>query len=465
MSRILVVDDDAEIRETMASLLRRQKIEHDLAGDIASTKKLLAEHSYNVVLLDVRLPDGNGLDLIGGIKEIDNHPEIIILTGKGDPEGAELAIQGGVWDYLVKPAGIKEINLSINRALKYHLEKSKSVRAKALDMNGLISVSAEMKSSYDTLAQAAASGSNVLVTGETGCGKELFARTIHKNSSRADKPFVVVDCAALTETLVESTLFGHKKGAFTGAESDRQGLVQQADKGVLFLDEVGELPLSIQKSLLRVLQERKFRPVGDTKEYTSDFKLISATNRNLEAMVESQEFRSDLLYRLKTIQLALPPLRKRPEDIKPLAMFRVDQLCQRYGLPNKGFGSDFFEMLTSYAWPGNVRELFNVLERAFVASGQGKTLYAMHLPKELRIQVTKAQLKPVPDPTPDEAVFVPADRDGEFPSLKKYKSMAEKDYIIQLINKSAGDVKEMIRLSGLSRSHFYALLKKHGVSI
>ncbi len=482
MPRILIVDDDPEVRETMASLIRRQKLDYDAVSDLATTRRLLGEQAYDVVLLDVRLPDGNGLDLLPEIRELPLPPEVVILTGQGDPDGAELAIQGGVWDYLVKPAPIRQISLTLHRALAYHAEKAGKCDARALDLGGIVGSSKAMRACFDVVAQAASSDANVLITGETGSGKELFARTIHANSRRARGPFVVVDCAALTDTLVESTLFGHKKGAFTGAVGDREGLVSLAHKGVLFLDEVGELPLSIQKSLLRVLQERRFRPVGETRERESDFRLLSATNRDLEAMVADGRFRSDLLYRIKTLHLHLPPLRERGEDVKALALARADVLCARYGIPAKGFDADFFDVLAAYHWPGNVRELHNVLELAITAAGPDKTLYAMHLPMELRIKVAKAQLQaagggalelatptllPEREQGPEERDLpLPAlarGREG-FPQLKDYKDRAERQYLLRLTELSGGEVQSMLALSGLSRSHLYALLKKHGLS-
>ena len=295
---------------------------------------------------------------------------MIILTGKGDPDGAELAIQRGVWDYLLKPSSTKEISLSLKRALKYRQEKRGEADGAQMDMSRVVGVSPTLRTLLEKVAMAGRSEANVLITGETGTGKELFARTVHGNSNRVGGEFVVVDCASLTETLVESTLFGHRRGAFTGAQADHQGLVRMANKGTLFLDEVGEMPLSVQKSFLRVLQERSFRPVGETREVSSDFRLISATNKNLSRLVDQGRFREDLLFRLMTIHLQLPPLRERMEDIHPLADHHVARLCRHYNLPRKRIDQDVFQVLVSHDWPGNVRELFNVLERAFVASGR-----------------------------------------------------------------------------------------------
>ncbi|BBD10014.1 sigma-54-dependent transcriptional regulator [Desulfovibrio ferrophilus] len=502
--RILVIDDDLEVRGTMQSLLSRMLLECETAGTLADGLDALAASEFDLVFLDVRLPDGNGLNALGQIKGMPGSPEVIILTGQGDPDGAELAIQGGVWDYLVKPSPIKQTMLSVQRALKYHMEK-KGATPVALDLDNMVGHGPEMKQVFDFIAQAARSHAGVLITGETGTGKELTAQTIHENSFRSGNRFVVVDCASLTETLLESTLFGHRRGAFTGADKDRTGLVKLADGGTLFLDEVGEMPMSTQKSFLRVLQEKRFRPVGETREEKSDFRIVSATNKNLDQMVESGHFRGDLLFRLKTMSMELPPLRCRLADIKLLAMHHVSRLCEQYDAPVKGFGSDFFEVLSSYDWPGNVRELFNVLERAFVAAGEERTLYAMHLPRDVRIKVAKASLgggmdRPCKDvssqaasgmePRPSQSqsadtVAVPPVQthwqtnpvqapalegvDSLFaqstPSLKEFKSQMEKRYLEQLIAMHDGDVKAILAASGLSRSHFYALLKKNDVQM
>ncbi|SDB36379.1 two-component system, NtrC family, response regulator [Desulfonatronum thiosulfatophilum] len=462
MPRILIVDDDLEIRGTMASLLRRQQIDFDQAENLRATRSALETDNYDLLLLDVNLPDGSGLSLLPELRSMANPPEVIILTGKGDPEGAELAIEGGVWDYLVKPASIKDISLSINRALKYKDQRDRSI-PRALDLSRMIGTSRAMRECFEVIAQAAVSDANVLITGETGVGKELAARTIHVNSRRAKCPFVVVDCASLTDSLMESTLFGHRKGAFTGAFADREGLVRQAHTGVLFLDELGELPLAMQKSLLRVLQERKFRPIGENREQESDFRLIAATNQDLEELVDYGTFRRDLYFRIKTIRLRIPPLRDRREDIKPLATSFIEQLCRESGIKTKVFGSDFFSSLQDYDWPGNVRELGNVVERALVAAGEEKFLYAMHLPKDLRIKVARSRIEQgaaMADDTSSSCLDI-VDFGADFPSLKSFKRMNERRYLEALIRKTGGDVPQILTISGLSRSHFYALLKKY----
>lgn len=479
MPKILIIDDDIEACETMVSLVTRLSYNSDMAHTLQDGLRLAQNTNYDVVFLDVYLPDGNGLDILPSLIAIDDPPEVIILTGKGNPDGAELAIQGGVWDYLLKPTSVRDITLTLNRALKYRKEKQGKVSKEVPSIKGIVGSCPEIKASIDLTAKAAGSDSNVLITGETGTGKELFASIIHKNSARSSGNFVAVDCTSLTESLVESTLFGHKKGSFTGAQFDRQGLIKAADGGTLFLDEVGEMPLSIQKIFLRVLQERQFRPVGAVKEQTSNFRLIAATNQDLDEMVENGRFRNDLLFRINTMRIHLPPLRQRTGDILELATARLDQLCKNFGLQFKKFGDDFIPTLTEYTWPGNVRELFNILERSVIDAGGENTLYGMHLPRNLRIQVAKAQISQLTGSGSDEKTN---DRinslaqnieqkifedifDSPLLPLKEFKNTAEKTYLGELIRQCDGNIPKIMHISGLSRSYFYSLLKKYNLTL
>ncbi len=480
MEQMLIIDDDIETCETMESLISRLGYQCDMAHDLQTGLHLLEQQTYDVLFLDVRLPDGNGLEILPDIMAMLNPPEVIILTGKGDPDGAELAIKGGVWDYLLKPSSVREIRLSLDRALKYHKEKKTRIEQGKLDFNQVIGKSQGVQASLQLTAKAARSDANVLITGETGTGKELFASTIHNNSKRASAQFVVVDCASLTESLVESTLFGYRKGAFTGAQSDRTGLIKLADNGTLFLDEVGEMPLAIQKVFLRVLQEQHFRPVGANQHVSSNFRLVAATNRDLDVMVEEGSFRSDLLYRIKTIRIHLPSLRSRTEDIRELLNARMEHLSTKFGLSSKKIGQDFLDTLARYEWPGNVRELFNVLERAMIDAGEEKSLYAVHLSRELRIKVARSQIRELTGSKELEKTDDPSGNtdnlnieqrifedifDSPLPSLKKFKGAVEKVYLSELIRQCDGNLAHILEISGLSRSHFYALLKKNGLSI
>jgi len=461
MARILIIDDDPQVCETLQSLNLRLGHECLAAHTLKDGLERLGQMEFDLVFLDVRLPDGNGLQALGQIRNQTSPPDVIVLTGQGDPEGAELAIQGGVWDYLVKPSPIKQIKETLNRALAYRREKKASGQAMSLDLKDVVGESSVMRQCYERIAQAGGSDSTVLLTGETGTGKELLARTIHRNSLRSSRAFVVVDCASLTESLLESILFGHTKGAFTGAARDRVGLVKIADQGTLFLDEIGELPLSAQKTFLRVLQERRFRPVGSNQELESDFRLISATNRDLAAMVKSGELRQDLYYRINTIQLHLPALREREDDVLILARYHIDKLCRQRNIPIKEMDPVLESMLRRYDWPGNVRELFNTIEQAFVHSGAEKTVYAQHLPQAVRIRVAKTMLgEGKAEAGPEEAQM---EVEEALPTLKDFKMSKEREYLQRLVGSHGKDIQKMLSVSGLSRSHLYAMLKKHDI--
>ncbi|MBW1961801.1 MAG: sigma-54-dependent Fis family transcriptional regulator, partial [Deltaproteobacteria bacterium] len=303
---------------------------------------------------------------------------------------------------------------------------------------------------------------SVLITGETGTGKELVAHAIHHNSSLAENPFVVVDCAALPGSLVESILFGHERGAFTGADKARVGLIKQADGGTLFLDEVAELPIDVQSRFLRVLQEKRFRPVGSKQEVKSDFRLLAATNRNLKRMVREGTFREDLLFRLQAMVVDLPPLRERTEDIRDLAFYYTARICDRYGIGIKGFSPEFFETLTTYNWPGNVRELINALEQSIAVAHDEPTLFPIHLPDHIRIQMAYALLD---KKVPKKHYAKKISKNKEFiPKLRKLLEITEQQYLEDLMSITKGNVRDACRISGLSRSRFYDRLKKYNIA-
>lgn len=477
--QILIIDDDPQVCETMLSMVHRMQYDGVCAQTLSDGRQQLQRGDFDVVFLDVRLPDGDGIEALPVIKRAPSRPEVIILTGKGDPDGAELAIQGGVWDYLVKPSPVKNTKLSLQRALAYRQEKQSRHDLEVLNTRDIIGDSPGIKACFERVTQASRTDFNVLITGETGTGKELFARTIHKNSPRAARAFVVVDCAALSDNLLESILFGHRKGAFTGADQDRPGLVRQAHQGTLFLDEIGELPLNSQKAFLRVLQEKKFRPVGASKEEPSDFRLIAATHRDLSQMVKAGQFREDLFYRLKTVTLDLPPLRDRREDLQPLTMHYLARLSAKDRSAAKAFDPEFLQILEGYNWPGNVRELFHTLEQAVVASGVNRMLFPMHLSKDIRIQVARMKVEQSPagaieslrqegvgaSPISPETMASQWLMDPNLPSLKTFRHQMEKVYLEAVVHQLRGDIAEIVRRTGLSRSHLYAMLKKHNIPL
>jgi two-component system NtrC family response regulator len=423
----------------------------------------ISSNPIDVVFLDVNLPDGDGLSALPKFKASSSDPEVIIITGYGNPDGAELAIRSGAWEYIEKGTRLSQIKFRLTRALEYRNEKRKFESPLVLNRESIIGNSQALQNCIGFLAQAAACKSNVLVTGETGTGKELFARAIHKNSANRDKSLVVVDCAALPENLVESVLFGHEKGAFTGADRAEEGLIKQADGGTLFLDEVGELPLKVQKAFLRVLQEHSFRPVGSKKEIYSDFRLVSATNRDLNHMVTEGRFREDLLFRLRSLVIALPALRDRPKDIRTLAIHYADILCDRYGLPTKDFSPEFLGALQTYDWPGNVRELINSLESSISMAQRLRTLFPIHLPIHIRAVLARSSVKSHSGTHEIQMLDRKEENDG-LSNLHTLLETTERHYIEDLLSFTAWDLKKACTISGLSRSRLYGRLKKYEIN-
>ncbi len=477
MANILLIDDDQDFRDGVGILIRKLGHECLTAKDLQEAKREIQKAELDIVLLDVYLPNGNGLDEIGTFQRASGAPQVIIVTGQGDPEGAEMAIESGAWDYLEKPLTVPTLSRVLDRALRYRRYQSATTRQKIL-RDGIIGSSRKLSACINAIGRAAGGKNNILLAGETGTGKELFARAVHRNSPRADRSFIVVDCTSLPENLAESLLLGHVKGTFTGAYEARSGLIKQADKGTLFLDEIGELPLSVQKIFLRVLQERRFRPLGSQYEQRSDFRLVAATNRDIAEMIEAGSFRQDLYYRLCTVKIDLPPLRERLEDIRLMVPHFVSQACAESNLEEKAASREFLDALVGYRWPGNVRELINVIYASVDAALEEPRLYPEHLPVEVRSQAVKRALRqekktspPEPGNTTFSRCLSRVRRDGaqRFPTFKEARREAvgqlEADYLRELIEESGGNVKQACALSGLSRARLYELLKKHDLSL
>ncbi|RLC07956.1 MAG: sigma-54-dependent Fis family transcriptional regulator [Deltaproteobacteria bacterium] len=458
MKRILIIindDDDSFFCDALIDMVVDQGHEIACASTMAEGLESARRRNHDIIFLDVQLPDGNGLDILPELKKTGSRPEIIVTTDTGNRNEAKLAIESGAWDYVLKNDAYERMKQSLLRAIEYREEKTAAGPA-SLDRKYIVGESPSLMACLDLVARAASSDVNVLITGRTGTGKELFARTVHRNSFRSDKGLIVVDCAALPETLVESTLFGHEKGAFTSAEKKQEGLVRLAHKGTLFLDEIGELPMPVQKSFLRMLQERRFRSVGGKKEIQSDFRLISATNRDLDQMVRSREFREDLLYRIRAITIHLPTLSQRVDDIRPLSQYYLEKLAKKSGKDIKDISPAFFEMLETYHWPGNVRELTNALESAFAALAEGGTLVPQHLPCEIRVRAAWNELDNIGQT--DCPVSAP------LLTLKKYRQTMTRKYLQELITRTKGDIRTACRISGVSRSRLYELLKEYDMN-
>ncbi len=472
MAAILIIDDEELIRISLADRVRRLNHTAWTAPTLKEGLDLIEQESFDLVFLDVNLPDGSGLDALPIIKQNSSKPEVIIITAMGSSQGAELAIKNGAWDYITKPFIREDIILHIKRTIEFRDAKLLQFQPVPLNTEKIIGKSDSIKKSINQIAQCANNDANVLIFGETGTGKELFAKAIHDNSMVTKGNYIVVDCAAMPESLTESVLFGHVKGAFTGADKFSEGLIKKADGGTLFLDEIGELPLSIQKTFLRVLQERKFRPVGSNKEDSSKFKLISATNRDLDKMVDQGSFRQDLLHRLRTFSIELPPLRERKKDILILAQHYINLICKKHVLKNKALYPETLEMLESYRWPGNVRELINAIEKAILSEPDFPILYPMFLPDHIRINFVdkrmgetktdnKMDIKPL---NQSDCIFSPLYTSGRIPKLKDFRSNAiekiESQYFKSLLKQTNWDLELAAEISSVSKSRVYYLIKK-----
>ncbi|MFZ2634653.1 MAG: sigma-54 dependent transcriptional regulator [Desulfosalsimonadaceae bacterium] len=464
MANVLIIDDEIAICNLMARPIRKENHFVEYALTLKDGMAYARSNKVDVIFLDVNMPDGNGLKALPEFKAAPSSPDVIIITGQGNPDGAELAITSGAWTYIQKPPLMADIILQLNRVLQYREKKERRRCPVVLKRDGFIGGSPELSACLAQLAQASGSDVNVLITGETGTGKELVARMIHHNSYRAGKKFVVVDCASLPHNLVHSTLFGHKKGAFTDAQEDRTGLIKEADGGTLFLDEVGELPLAQQKNFLRVLQENRFLPLGSNREATSDFRLISATNRDLQPMADTGHFRKDLLYRIQAFNIMLPPLQGRHQDIKELATYRITKLCEEKGIETKGFSPDFFDALMAYDWPGNVRELIHTMESVFTVARLDPTLYARHLPTNIRVHQARNAVTRTMETAEEETTQDPPASLHKLQDVRESAMLqAEKQYLNDLMAQTNGDMARAVQLSGLSQSRLYFLMKKHQI--
>lgn len=412
--RILVVDDEPDLRTLYQLTLLREGYQVDTAGDLTQARSMLAEQTFDVLITDMRLPDGLGLALITELKTLQRPERCVVITAYGSAENAVEALKGGAFDYLTKPVDLKQFRQVIASAARSqvaHPENSTpltrgndrpvatgAIGKQALDR--LVGRSDCMRQVKQRILKVATSMAPVLVTGDSGTGKELVAYAIHANSHRAKGPWVAVNCSAIPETLLEAEFFGAKKGAYTGASSDREGFFQAASGGTLFLDEIGDLPLPMQSKLLRVIQERKVRPLGATQEDSVDVRIVSATHKDLVALVAAGEFRQDLFYRLNVIDVWIAPLRERTEDLPDLCQALLERIADESGAPTPQLSADDLAQLAHLPLAGNVRELENLLHRA-VALGDGARLQFDALPQgPARAQTTPSNSNPNIDSVP-----------------------------------------------------------------
>jgi DNA-binding NtrC family response regulator len=403
-ARILVVDDEANARNALAEILREEGYQVETAADGFKALGRLDSFQPDLVLSDLKMPGMDGVELLGRLKRMpDLRVEVIMTTAFGAVETAVAAMRAGASDYLTKPLNTDELFVVVERALeRAHLRQEAAALREQLknryNFKNIIGAAPEMQQLFKSIAQVAPSRATVLLSGESGTGKELVAAAIHHSSTRADKPFIKLHCAALAESLLESELFGHERGAFTGADRRREGRFEQASDGTLFLDEIGEITPKIQVKLLRVLQEREFERVGGNQTIRVDVRVIAATNRDLKEMVAAGTFREDLFYRLNVINVHLPPLRARSSDVPALALYFTKRYADENGKPVTKLSDAALTKLAHYNWPGNVRELENVIERAVVLC-EGDTIDAHHLPGELQSSKDRNDTPTVPGAT------------------------------------------------------------------
>ncbi len=398
--RILVVDDEPNARTALAEILREEEYSVETAADGFKALARFEEFTPDLVLTDLKMPGMDGVELLRKLRGHEPDLPVVLMTAFGAVETAVSAMREGAADYLTKPLNTDELVMVIERALERVRLRRETVELKTqlaerYRFDNIVGSSPEMQEVFKSVAQVAPSRATVLLTGESGTGKELVAAAIHHRSPRKDGPFVRLHCAALAETLLESELFGHERGAYTGADRRREGRFEQADGGTLFLDEIGEITPSTQVKLLRVLQEREFERVGGNQTLRVDVRVIAATNRDLHELVTEGHFREDLYYRLNVINVTLPPLRKRPSDVPALAMHFLERYAKENEKRVARFSDDALALLANYPWPGNVRELENVVERAVVLA-DGESVEAHHLPAELSRITTENRAPRIP---------------------------------------------------------------------
>jgi two-component system, NtrC family, response regulator PilR len=456
--RVLVVDDERSVRELLSIVLRRDGHDVLLAEDGAAAVEVLKRERIDILITDIRMPVMNGVDLLRAAKGIAPELATIVMTAFASTETAVEALRLGASDYVHKgPQLQSDLRMRVGKELeRKRLQQENVLLKRALQtshqFSNIIGSSGPMIALFQLVETIAPTSSTVLISGESGTGKELVARAIHFNSPRKDRPFVAVNCGALSETLLDSELFGHMRGAFTGAESNKKGFIEVAEKGTIFLDEIGEMSPVVQVKLLRVLQERKFRRLGGTEEIDADIRILAATNRDLSKMVAEGSFREDLFYRINVIPLRLPPLRERLDDIPQLAEHFVAKFAERMGKPITGISKAALARLREYAWPGNIRELENAMERA-VALERTPAILPESLPEQLSGPVIEAPLAvPATDAFPDAGF-----------DLERHVQHIEREYIAEALRRAGGVKVKAAELLGMSFRSFRYYTKKYNL--
>lgn len=455
--RVLVVDDERSMRELLSIVLRRDGYQVLMAEDGAAGLDLLKRERVDILITDIRMPHMNGVDLLREAKRIAPDIVSIVMTAFATTDTAVEALRLGAADYVTKSKDTAaELRVRVAREMeRRRLQQENVLLKRALrtshQFSNIIGTSSPMVTLFQLIETIAPTNSTVLITGESGTGKELIARAIHVNSPRRERPFVAVNCGALSETLLDSELFGHMRGSFTGADSNKKGLIEVAEKGTIFLDEIGEMSPVVQVKLLRVLQERKFRRLGGTEEIDADIRILAATNRDLTKMVAEGAFREDLFYRINVIPMRVPPLRERPGDIPLLAEHFVTRFAQQMAKPVTGISGAAMTLLTQHGWPGNIRELENAMERA-VALERTPTILPDSLPEQLSQRAPEASSS-----APAEAFPVPGF------DLERHVQEIEREYIAEALRRAGGVKVKAAELLGMSFRSFRYYTKKYNL--
>jgi len=448
---VLLVEDDSELRQLVAESLESQNFAVAQAMDATDAVARLDGFAYDALIVDLALPDGNGMDVLDAAHVRYPHIRSIVMTGCGGVPEAVSAIKRGAIDFFMKPFQLRDLGRRLHESLGKHVDIEPAEPTRPFRFDNVIGTSAAMRQVLDRLQLISPMNSTVLLHGETGTGKELMARTIHENSARRDHPFVAFNSAAIPDGLAEAELFGHVKGAFTGAISSRVGRFETAHRGTLFIDEVASMPMTLQSKLLRALQERECERVGDSKPVKFDVRVIAATNVDLRKMVREGTFREDLFYRLNVVPVMLPPLRARREDIPLLAQHFVDKSCRQNGLTRRTIPQPVMRALMNFAWPGNIRELENAVEHAVALSGREEALGIAMLPYELTHPEANNVMPSVT--IPDEGI-----------NFTSVVSQLERELILRSLEKTGGNKRRAARLLNLSRTTLIDKLQRLGSS-
>jgi len=443
--KILVVDDDLEMCGLLSDVLKGEDFSVTAIHDSFEASKILKKEEFDIVITDLKMKGLKGLDLLEEAKQVAPLTPVIIITAFGTIESAIKAMKMGAYDYITKPFQMDELIINVKKALENRLLKKEVIRLKKevesrYYFHSLIGKSPSMQKIYDLIERISDTSSNVLITGESGTGKELVAKAIHYNGIRKGGRFIAVNCAAIPETLLESELFGYKKGAFTDAKSDKKGLIFEANEGTLFLDEITEMPFTLQAKLLRVIEDREVRPLGTTNSYAIDVRIISTSNRDIESSIKQGRFREDLYYRLKVIDIELPPLRDRREDIPLLVQHFIKKFNGEMNKNISGVSEEALKIFLNYSWPGNVRELENVIQRAITL-----TRHETILPEDLPITMIEEQ---------DESLIEKGLRE------KYTVDQLEKEYVKRVLLKVGGNKSKAAEILGLDRKTLYRKLQE-----